>query len=117
MPALPAYARLLIDYSEGFDPSVQRTEMERGPAKQSIMNTHVMKQPKASLWFRSGADAEAFEAWYFDEIQRIGWFDMRHPRTGVTVQARFVGGDIGELVPLGPNFAPCQRTVALEFMR
>jgi len=117
MPKLPEYARLLMGYSEGFDPSVQRTEMERGPAKQSIINTHVMEQPKATLVFNTAADAEAFETWYFDVIKRVGWFDFRHPRTGATIQARFMGGDIGELVPVGPGFRPCQRAVTLEYMR
>ena len=117
MATLPTYARLLMDYAEGFDPSVQRTEMERGPAKQAIVNTHVMKQPKATLVFNTASDAEAFEAWYFDVIKRVGWFDFRHPRTGATIQARFMGGDIGELTPIGPRFSPCQRTVTLEYMR
>lgn len=117
MATLPSYVRVLFPMSEGFDPSVQRTEMERGPAKQAIVNTHVFKQPKATFWFKSYADAVAFEAWYFDVLGRVDYFDMRHPLTRQTVSVRFVGGDIGELVPLGPGGNPCQRTVTLEYMR
>ena len=118
MAALPSYVAIRFpEWGEGFDPSVLRTEMERGPAKQRIENTHVSKQPKATFLFKSAADAIAFEDWYFDTIGRIGWFDMTHPVTGATIQARFMGGDIGELVPLAPNFAQSQRTVTLEFMR
>ena len=118
MATLPSYVCIQFpNWSEGFDPSVMRTEMERGPAKQAIINTHVAKQPKAVFLFRTAADAIAFETWYFDTIGRIGWFDMTHPLTGATITARFMGGDIGELVPLSPNFAQSQRNVTLEFMR
>lgn len=118
MASLPSYVAIRFpEYSEGFDPSVERTEMERGPAKQAIKNTHVFKQPKATFMFMSLADAIAFEDWYFNTIKRVGYFDFVHPLTGQPVQARFMGGDIGELVPLSPGFAQSQRTVTLEFMR
>lgn len=117
MAALPSYVRLLFPANEGFNPEVQRTEMERGPAKQSILNTRVSMQPTVTFWFKSYADAISFEAWYFNTLKRIGWFDFYHPLRRQTVSARFIGGDIGELVQLGPGGNPCQRQVKIEYMR
>ena len=116
MATLPSYVIVQFpEWGEGFDPSVERTEMERGPAKQVIRNSRVMKQVRAGFLFKTAADSEAFEVWYFDVIGRIGWFDVVHPRTRATISARFVGGDIGELVPVGPGFSLTRRTVTLEF--
>lgn len=118
MAVLPAYAEVLFEgYSETFDPSVQRTEMERGPAKQSILNTHVEQKLNVSLLFRSADDVAAFEAWYFDTIKRIGWFTMTHPRTKQAITARFEGGSIGPLVPLTTQARIAKRDVVIEYLR
>ncbi len=42
-------------YSESFDPSVERTEMERGVPKQRLVNTQVLAKFKCSLLFNSSA--------------------------------------------------------------
>lgn len=104
-------------FSESFDPSIERTEMERGPAKQMTLNSRVMVKFAANLFFDSKAEANAFEDWYFDTIKRIGWFNMTHPRKGTTILARFVGGDIGELMPTSPNWATSSRQVQIEYLR
>ena len=117
MAILPSYVRVLFDMPEGFDPSVQRTEMEKGPAMQRVLNSRVMMNPDPVFWFASYADAMAFETWYFDVIKRVGYFDFFHPLRRQTVSARFVGGDIGDLVPLGPGGNPCERQVRLEYQR
>ena len=118
MAEFPDYVCVSFDnYSESFDPSVERTEMERGPAKQRRINSRVEASINATLTFMSKADAASFESWYFDTIQRIGYFDIEHPRTGQTISARFRGGDIGELTTLTPDFEVTQRQVVLEYMR
>lgn len=104
-------------FSESFDPSVERTQMERGPAKEMLLNTRVMVSFQGTLLFKSITEANAFEDWYFDTIKRIGWFNMTHPRKGTTILARFVGGDIGELVPTSPNWATSSRQVQIEYLR
>lgn len=118
MAEFPDYVCVTFDnYSEGFDPSVERTEMERGPAKQRRINSRVEASINATLTFTSKADAASFESWYFDTIQRIGYFDIEHPRTGQTISARFRGGDIGELSPLSPDWSVSQRSVTFEYLR
>lgn len=118
MAALPSYVTLLFpDFGEEFDPSVLRTEMERGVPKQRVINTHVMQEVDARLLFKSQADAAAFETWYFTEIKRIGFFDFVHPRTGATHSARFKEGRIGRLMPLVPDFSWTVRDVTLEYLR
>ena len=86
MASLPSYVTVLFDgYGEQFDPSVQRTDMDKGKPKQRVLNTHVMQEVEARLLFKSEADAAAFEAWYFDTIKRVGEFTFTHPRTGAAM--------------------------------
>lgn len=118
MATFPAYVEILFaGYSERFDPAVERSEMERGPPKERVINTKVLQRINASLLFRSAADVQAFETWYFTTINRIGYFDLEHPRLGTTVQAKFPGGDIGELVPLNTLFRVARRDVVFEYLR
>lgn len=108
---------LYSGYSEAFDPSVERTEMERGVPKQRLINSQVLVKLKCILFFRSSADQSAFEAWYFDTLKRIGWFQLEQPRTGEIITARFEGGSIGELVPLHTRFRYSKRDVTMEYLR
>ncbi len=118
MAELPSYAKILADgFTESFDPAVERTEMERGVPKQRLINSQVLVKLNATLFFRSSADVAAFESWYFDTIKRIGWFQMKHPRTDATITARFEGGRIGSLSPLAPKFFIASRNVVMEYMR
>ena len=118
MAALPDFVCVLAaGYGEEFDPSVERTEMERGPAKERLLNSGVVDQLHVTLLFNSNADASAFEAWYFNEIKRIGWFTMTHPRTQQTITARFIGGNIGRLQTRNPMFTRLFRSTVVEYMR
>lgn len=118
MAALPSYVKIILDnYGEDFDPSVLRTEMERGPAKQRLLNTNVTMEVSARLQFGSKADAAAFDSWYFDTIQRIGYFTFRHPRLKTTITGRFKGGKLGPLQPVMAGFDMTQRDVTLEYQR
>jgi hypothetical protein len=119
MTEWPSYAEIrFADYGEEFDPSVQRTEMERGVPKQRLLNSQVMQTLHVSVQFRSAALVEAFEDWYFNEVKRIGWFTMEHPRrVGVTITARFLAGSIGRLTPLNTRFRFAKRDLVLEYLR
>jgi hypothetical protein len=104
-------------YSETFDPSVDRTEMERGVPKQRVINSQVLVKINAGLIFKSAAAVVSFDTWYFDTIKRIGWFTMPHPRTGATITARFENGALGALTSMAPAFGVARREVVLEYLR
>lgn len=118
MASLPSYVAVRFpDYGETPQPSVERTEMERGVPKQRRTNSQTLVQVQATFLFMSSAAASDFEAWYYNTIGIVGWFTMPHPRTGQTINARFVGGNIGTLSPLSPTFSQSYRTVTLEYLR
>lgn len=118
MSALPSYARIIFDgYGEEFDPSVLRTEMERGIPKQAIQNTQVLQKVNATILFLNAADIDSFETWYFTDIKRIGWFDVKHPRTKQLKSMRFEGGKLGPLSPKTSGFYIASYSVVLEYMR
>lgn len=116
MASLPGYVCIEQNgWSEAPAPSVQRTEMERGPAKEKILNSSRQPRVTASFVFRSKADAIAFEDWWEGTLGIIGWFDMIHPLRGTTITARFVGGDIGELSQRSREVYT--RTATMEYIR
>ena len=118
MAELPSYVAVRFpDYGETPRPRVERTEMERGVAKQRLLETKTNVEIKATFLFGSSADASAFEWWFYNTIQVVGFFEMTHPRTGEKIMARFVAGDIGTLTPMSPDFAQSYRTVTLEYLR
>lgn len=118
MAALPSYVVVrMAGYSEEIDPGVERTEMERGPAKEKILNTRVTVTLKVSFLFATTDDSEDFLDWYFDTIKRIGYFDMSNPATGQVLSVRFPGGDIGTLRSLSGTDHLWQRDLAVEYMR
>lgn len=117
MAALPDYVSLLLaGQAETFDPAIVRSEMERGLAKQRVGNSRVVRKLNATLQFESSADVNAFEDWYFNTIRRIGFFDVRHPRTGALTAMRFENGSIGELAPAVSGYHIASRTVVLEYL-
>jgi len=100
MASLPAVARVMFDgQKRSFEPSVLRTEMERGVPKQRLLNTQVLVKQAMVLYFSSIADWETFDTWYMGDIKRIGWFTLIHPFTGKQITARFENGALGDLVP------------------
>lgn len=119
MATWPSYARVMFDgYGEEFDPGILRTEMERGVPIERVVNTDVIEEVGVSLYFSTKEDHAAFESWYFTTINRIGWFEWRHPRLGVVVSARFKGASIGRLQPVSGAFRGIVRDgVTLEYVR
>lgn len=117
MSQLPAYVHVLLDgFGETPDPSVERTEMERGMAKQRIINTDVVVAVAATFLFDTLADHAAFMTWYRTDIVRVAFFGMAHPLTGEALQARFVGGDIGTLQSGQATGKGWRRSVKLEYL-
>jgi len=115
---LPSYVVVrMAGYAEDVEPSVERTEMERGLPKQRRLNSDLLVRLQVSFLFRTTADAESFLDWYDDTIGRIGFFDMRHPRTGATISARFPGGAIGTLRSLAGTDHLWQRDLVVEYLR
>ena len=118
MAVFPAYVKIIAaDFGEDFDPSVLRTEMERGLPKQRVLNSKVLQELNCTLLFDSAADVASFEAWYFDTIKRIGKFDFTHPRTGTTVSGGFKEGKIGAVMPRNPMYTRAARTCVIEYLR
>lgn len=118
MASMPSVARVVFDgQGRSFDPSVLRTEMERGVPKQRLENSQVLMKQSMTLYF-TGMDAVLiFEDWYFDEIGRIGWFTMVHPFTGQAVTARFEGGALGQLAPDEKEAGDYRMDVVVEYLR
>lgn len=118
MAQWPAYAKIALGgFGEEFDPSIRRTEMERGMPKQAIQNTHVVQELTFTVIFETNKAANDFEDWYFNDLRRIGFFDLRNPRTRQTVSARFKEAKIGTLTPVTGGFGVSQRTVTVEYLR
>lgn len=107
----------LNSYRESEDPSVLRTEMERGVPKQRTINTDVLCTMKGVVNFLSEQDIADFDTFYFDTIKRVGWFNIRHPRTRQIISARFPGGKRGELVPVVGGFGVAYRELEMEYLR
>lgn len=118
MASLPSVVRVIFDgQARSFDPSVLRTEMERGVAKQRVENSQVQMKQSMSLYLSSREDIDTFDAWYFDEIRRIGWFTMVHPYSGQIITARFEGGALGQLVPDDKTVGDYRMDVVVEYLR
>lgn len=118
MAALPAYVTVLFsDLSEGFDPEVIASPMERGLQKLRLGNSRVVVQVPVRLRTFTRADSLSFDDWYFDTIQRIGWFDWFDTRAQLTRSVRFKGGAVGSIVPVRLGFEVADRTATLEYLR
>ena len=118
MAALPDYVVVLLDgYSDQFDPGVTASDMERGLPKLRVSQSRVVASIHATFVFQGRADAAAFEAWYFDTIGRIGWFDFTDPRTSTVRTVRLQGGALGPLEAMAPLYGLSRRTAVLEYLR
>ena len=95
-----------------------RSEMERGIPKQRRTTSDVMETMTLVMHFDSEADATSFETWFYTTINAgADWFDITHPRTGVTTEVRCVGGNLGPLRPLTRTFSRSSREMVVEYVR
>lgn len=104
------------EISEACTPVIVRSDMERGVAKQRRVSADTVCTIQITAIFSSSQRAIDFENWFYSEGS--GWFDYKHPVTGLVVQGRIVGGDLGTKRPLGglpqSRFA---RDLQIEYVR
>lgn len=120
MPAFPSWVQIVPrDAGELLASVVVRSDMERGVAKQRRIAADAIATIAITAIFTSAQRAEDFVDWFYDDIAAgAATFDFVHPRTGATVQGRIVGGDIGELRPLGTVAGSrWSRSFSIEYVR
>lgn len=106
--------------SEQPQPLVLRSEMERGVPQQRRISSDALVTVQLTLVFDSAANATAFEDWFYLSTGAgagANWFDWVHPRTGATVQARVIGGELGALAPDDNTWQGSTRSLRLEYLR
>lgn len=120
MATFPNWVQLVpMDNLEQRTPVVARSEMERGVPKQRRIAADSLVTLPLTAVFANAQRAEDFEVWFDTEANAgAAFFDFVHPRTGLTVQARIVGGDIGQLRPLGSRpRSRYARSFQVEYLR
>lgn len=121
LPALPSYARALVNGSSMSTvadvpkPMVERVEMDRGPAQQRLVNARILRNMTVQLLFESNADVNNFDNWYVNTIGVIGWFTMTNPRTGAQITARFPSGVLGDVVPVTSSYTMSYIQTTIEY--
>lgn len=118
MAAFPPDLKILFDTSEAPAPVVIRSEMERGVPKQRRTAADALVTVPISVIFFTKQQAADFETWFSGEINAgVDFFDWTDPRTGALREARIVGGQLGELIPLRESYNMSRRSMTLEYVR
>lgn len=97
---------------------VERSDMERGPAKTRRTATDPMVTISGKLLFRTAEIEVAFDEWFYSADGAnagAGWFDWTDPKTGTVREARIVS--LGDLSPLATNFGYSEQPCVLEYIR
>lgn len=106
------------DLTETPESVVERSQMERGVPKQRRVASDARVEVQVTLHFDTASQVAAFETWFYDVIDAgQDWFDWVHPRTGATLQAHIVNGELGALSYLAPTLGWAKRTLRLEYWR
>lgn len=106
------------DLSETPESVVERTQMDRGVPKQRRRASDARVEVQLTLHFSTATEVAAFETWFYDTIDAgQAFFDWVHPRTGATLQAQLVDGELGALTYLNQTLGWARRTVRLEYWR
>ena len=106
------------DLTETPDAVVERSEMERGIPKQRRTASDARVEVTITLHFDTAAEITAFETWFYTTVNAgQDFFDWVHPRTGGTLQARMVGGELGPLRYLRRPLDKATRSIKLEYWR
>lgn len=118
MAALPNYVKVLFNGAgEKPDPGVEVFETERGLDKLRVVNSRAVIEVTVVLRTYTRADANAFDTWYHDTINRIGFFDWLDPRTRTIRSVRFKRGELGEMTPRRGSYEIADRSATLEYLR
>lgn len=119
MAAFPSTVKFAFkDLAEDQAAVVARTEMDRGVPKQRRMQADAMVQQPITMYFDTKAEAAAFETWFNVTINAgQDWFDWVDVRTGVTLQARVVKGQLGALRAITRDYTRSQRDMTIEWVR
>lgn len=119
MPAFPHHlCTILHAGGERAAPVVLRSEVERGIARQRRVAADTLVQVTLQLGFETAQASADFDDWFYGEAHAgAAWFDFTNPRTNTVVQARLVGGDLGNLSPLAEAYRVSERTVVIEYIR
>lgn len=100
------------------EPVVERSEMERGVPKQRRIASDARVEVPITVRHDTKAEALAFEDWFYEDINAgQDWFNWTHPMTGAVVQARVVGGELGQLNFEQKTLEASNRTLKLEYWR
>lgn len=106
------------DLTETPEPIVERNAMERGVPKQRRIASDARVEVQLTLHFSTATQVADFETWFYTTIKAgQDFFDWPHPRTGATLQARIVGGELGALSYLAPTLGWAKRSLKLEYWR
>lgn len=122
MATFPEYAIIQVEgYSDGFDPGVMVSQMEKGMPKKRLRFSRVKATVDMTVKFATIEDSLAFEDWYFNTIKRIGkfeWKDCRSVPYGGTVRTvSLKDGAIGPLTPDTGDFTYSKRSLTLEYLK
>lgn len=117
MAAFPTVKYSWRDLEEAPQTVVERVEMERGMPKQRRTNSDILVRMPLTVYFDTKAEAAAFWAWFKDDINAgADYFTIAHPRTGATVTARVVGGQLGPLTFEQRTLEASYRTLQIEWL-
>lgn len=118
MAAFPNVKYDWQDLSLAPESVVERSEMERGIPKQRRVASDARVEVQLTVHHDTKAQAAAFEAWFFDDIDAgQAWFDWTHPLTGTMVQARVVNGQLGPLKFVQRTLEASSRSLKIEYWR
>lgn len=120
MATFPSTQRILWPDGDEMPLSVvARSAVERGIAKQRRTQSDTVISKTIALLFESVQEVQDFEDWFYSPAGAdagAAWFDFTLPRTGVVVQARVVGGELGALQMMAHQRA-YRRSLPLEWKR
>lgn len=117
MNELPPGVQVLVSgFADTPMPDVQRDEMDRGPINQELINTRLRWEMDVQFLMESRQALTDIMFWYRNTIGIIGYFDMVHPRTGQTIRARLVKGEMGAALPIAPGWRASTIQAKLEYL-
>lgn len=117
MAAFPNVKTGWRDRSETTDSVVEVSKMERGVPKTRRIASDARVEIALTVYFDSMAQAEAFDDWFFDDINAgADWFSFTL-RNGSVVQAHIVDGKLGPLKFENSTLGMSNRSVQIEYWR